>query len=240
MIYVFRRSPSESAKALAAALGGRRVRTLSRLVRLLDREPGKVVCWGEHFPGGLNGDAPLRSKFTDAVLLKDAKVPTIEAVLPYPPLPYPLEGEWLCRWFNHVGGNDLLSAERAKKHDGHIIVEYQVKKENLLKEYRVHYMNGRSIRAGVKVPREGVPAHPWIRSFDGGWKVKYDGFHSTPVMRRRALKAIQALGLQFCAVDIGEEKDGKLIVLEVNRAPGLEGGTIKAYANAIKEWAHDD
>ena len=33
-----------------------------------------------------------------------------------------------------------------------------------------------------------------------------------------------------------ERADGSLLVLEVNRAPGLEGGTIDAYTDAIRQW----
>lgn len=225
MIYVYRRAPSESATQLATVLEGKRVRTLARLNRHIKLEPGPVVCWGEHWEGGLNGDAPIRSKFTDAVMLKGAGVTTVEVS------GNQIDDGWLPRMYNHHGGNDLLDPPE--------MPDFWVKKETLVKEYRVHWFNGRSIRAGVKVPREGVESHRWVRSFDSGWKVLYDGFHSTNVMRRRAQKAIQALGLQFGAVDIGEKEDGKLIVLEVNRAPGLEGNTIPTYARAIREWAKE-
>jgi len=139
------------------------------------------------------------------------------------------QGEWVGRRFNHVGGNDLLRPAADP--------EYFVKKENIVEEYRVHSFLGKSIRAGVKKHREGF-AHPnpWIRSYDGGWRIVYDGFKSKESMRGLAAKAVEALGLDFGAVDIGKKADGTLIVLEVNRAPGLEGGTTEAYAKAIEGW----
>lgn len=159
------------------------------------------------------------------------------------PLPTPSSDAdplWLGRKFNHVGGNDLLNPPAT--------ADYYVKKETLVREFRVHSFLGQSIRAGVKIPREGfasTPAqaiiagarcHEWVRSHEGGWRISYDGQSVSQRHRDLAHAAIQALGLSFGAVDIGEKGDGSLIVLEVNRAPGLEGGTIGAYASAIQRW----
>lgn len=140
--------------------------------------------------------------------------------------------EWLPRMFSHVGGNDLL--------DPSTTPNYWSKKLNFIEEYRIHSFMGRSIRAGRKVPRTGMTPHAWIRSYDGGWKISYDGFESTRVMRDLAHAAIAALDLQFGAVDIGRDAAGNYTVLEVNRAPGLEGGTVESYATAIRGWLAGD
>jgi hypothetical protein len=144
------------------------------------------------------------------------------------PVPLTDPGEWLPRKNNHVGGNDLLHPGQA---------DYYAKKESITEEFRIHSFKGKSIRAGKKVPREGFEQtkHPWVRSFDGGWRIHYDGFESTRQQRELAAQAIAVLGLDFGAVDLGVA-DGRLLVLEVNRAPGLEGGTITAYVNAIQKW----
>jgi hypothetical protein len=143
---------------------------------------------------------------------------------------------WLPRRNNHVGGNDLLQ-ENLREAD------FYSKKENIIEEYRLHMFRGKSIRAGKKVQRptrpDGrTPAHQWIRSFDAGWVIQYDGFNSTQAMRQIAAKAVKALGLDFAAVDLGKKADGTFIVLEVNRAPGVEGGTTTAYARHIVSWAN--
>lgn len=150
---------------------------------------------------------------------------------PVPVAPPPQDlGEWIGRLNNHVGGNDLLSPPP--------VPNYFVKKENLVAEYRVHSFLGRSIRAGIKRHRDRVEdPHPWIRSWDGGWRIVYDGDSVRQRHRDLAHQAVRALGLDFGAVDIGQKSDGSLIVLEVNRAPGLEGGTIEAYSRAIQAWA---
>ena len=93
--------------------------------------------------------------------------------------------------------------------------------------------NGRRARSGL-LGANGREAHPWIRSYEGGWRVLYDGISSKKKHRELAHRAVAALGLDFGAVDIGEAANGTLTVLEVNRAPGIEGGTVDAYAKALK------
>lgn len=147
---------------------------------------------------------------------------------------------WIPRRAYHSGGQDFI--DPPKKPD------FYAEKLPLVKEYRVHSFAGRSIRAGIKVPRDGFEVvvneanwkpgkvHPWVRSFDLGWRINYDGFKSDPKMRKLASVACKALKLTFGAVDIGERDNGQFYVLEVNRAPGIEGGTLEAYVRAINRW----
>ena len=140
---------------------------------------------------------------------------------------------WLGRRNNHVGGDDLLNPQGAP--------DYFSKKEAIVEEYRLHMFRGKSVRAGLKTPapeRVATP-HAWIRSYDSGWTIRYDGFQSTKPMRKLARAALKALGLDFGAVDMGKKADGSLIVLEVNRAPGLENNTTKTYAKHIIDWAQN-
>ena len=146
---------------------------------------------------------------------------------------------WVGRVNDHIGGTDLLTPPPAP--------DYFVKKVNIVEEYRLHMFQGKSIRAGVKKLREGFATAPtgnqqrasaWVRSYDGGWRIVYDGFESKKAMRELAAKAVETLGLEFGAVDLGKLADGSYIVLEVNRAPGLEGGTVNSYASAITAFAN--
>lgn len=159
------------------------------------------------------------------------------------PAPAVPDATWIGRSSNHTGGTDLLRGNGA---------DYWVRKEEFVREYRVHSFLGRSIRAGKKDLREGFTlpsagqvwtpggtvAHPWVRSWDGGWRIVYDGvsLDGRNAVRELAHNAVRALGLDFGAVDIGERANGTYAVLEVNRAPGLEGGTVTSYANAIGKW----
>jgi hypothetical protein len=284
MVYVYRRSASTGARELAEALSGRRYRANQRPINHVVQRGDVIVCWGESLPAIpgvliLNGGV-IRNKLTDALTLKAAGVPTIEAtnvrpiaVDPAQPIfdeakaaaeefsnlsfarsqplrdgtvslyntiqrlvnafnvaaPIILSGEWLPRLFNHTGGEDLLDPPDEP--------EYFVKKDTFTKEYRIHSFNGKSIRAGIKAPRDGFATpHTWIRSWDSGWRIKYDGVSSKQRHRDLAHQAVAALGLTFGAVDIGEKADRSLVVLEVNRAPGVEGGSVQVYASAIQAW----
>jgi hypothetical protein len=229
-----------------------------------------IVCWGEELPAIegpriLNG-APILNKMDAALKLKAEGVATVEvSATPVPPQvrprftldpninaaldrrsaqalvrqlqeyilqPDPINSEWLPRTFNHLGGHDLMNPPAHP--------DYYSKKENIIEEYRVHIFNGKSIRAGVKKHRDGVEGHEWIRSYDSGYNTCYNDFHSEKSMRALAVKAVEALGLQFGAVDLGKTVDGRLLVLEVNRAPGMEGGTVTSYVNAIQQWVEGE
>lgn len=248
MIYVYCRRPSDSARELVSALGATRLRRFDgqdfwqRSRRVLLEEGDVVVCWGDDFPAEIPGihilnGADIGNKYEAACKIMNAGVPTIHVSRerPYSWTPQ-RTGGWLGRSFFHAGGNDLLNPGTP---------DYWVHKETILHEYRIHSFGGASIRAGEKRLREGFSLTPgpneqlassWVRSFDGGWRVCYDGFQSNAKMRRVAHRAVKALGLHFGAVDVGALADGSYIVLEVNRAPGLEGNSITAYANRIKKW----
>lgn len=148
---------------------------------------------------------------------------------------------YLPRTAQHTGGLDLLNPPAHPS--------YWVLKEKFTEEYRVHSFGGKSIRAGHKVVRDDFApveeaqwkpnsrmAHPWVRSWDGGWRISYRGFKSTQAMRHLASLAVKALGLTFGAVDMAVTPDGTLKLLEVNTAPGIEGGTLETYVEAVKRW----
>ncbi len=291
MIYVYRPKSSVSARLLSKALQARRVFGTDQF---RPTSADTVVAWGAKYEpqageSVLNG-GEVRSKFTDAVKLREAGIPTVQVAKTQPPvqpanpandpavaifeeaketaeefsqlrtfqrgepfdaaisevvvilnrlqsiLAQPLASaeRWLARMNDHVGGADLLNTPQRP--------DYFSRFEDIAEEYRVHSFDGRSIRAGRKIHRlefvnnpNNIP-HPWIRSYDGGWSISYDNFESTPSMRELARSATEALGLDFGAVDIGRKADGSLLVLEVNRAPGLDGNTITAYADAVQRW----
>lgn len=233
-IYVYCATKSTGARDLAAALGGTRLRNFDGLefwVRGKKVEPKTgdlIICWGSRLPSELEGAKVLNgkgsgNKFHQALALAGEGIPTIKVST------FKEDETFVGRLNDHEGGNDLLRPPTSP--------DFWVRMEPIVKEYRIHSFCGKSIRAGVKVHRDGFPnPNPKIRSFDAGWKIMYDGFDSTSKMRGLAHKAVKVLGLDFGAVDIGEKADGSLMVLEVNRAPGIEGGSIAAYVRNIKGW----
>lgn len=252
--YVYCPRGSDGAFALVKALPATRLRKFDGLnfwdkAKPIKPEPGSaIICWGCMLPN-LDGFKVLNSqqhkwvdKYQQAVALQQADIPTIATIpVGHYSAARMIEAGYIKRTKDHTGGLDLLNPNTTP--------EFWVKKQNFKAEYRIHSFNGRSIRAGQKVPIEGFTPveerrwkanagllHPWVRSWDGGWKVSYNNFKSTAPMRALAAKAVKALGLTFGAVDIAEDQSGQLWVLEVNSAPGIEGNTIEAYKKAIERW----
>lgn len=226
-VLVYRQMPSEGAVAIATAL-----REAGINAKKMSREPRRwysddvVIGWGDCYPDfdgrSLNNKPPI-NKLQEITLLRDAGVATVEVSLT------PQEG-WLPRVSNHHGGNDLLTTPARPA--------FWVRKEPVVQEFRVHVFGGLSIRAGVKLPRVDNP-HPWVRSYDGGWYIDYGkaeayGFRNR--MRDIAKSATQAVGLDFAAVDVGVREDGSVLVFELNRAPGVEGGSVTGYTRHIIDW----
>jgi hypothetical protein len=184
-------------------------------------------------------ETPAAALRTQPILLGTAQLEDVlrrlQATLraPAPQAPLVVQGEWLARRNNHVGGNDLLANLQPNA------AEYFSRKEEFVEEFRIHSFVGKSIRAGKKVPRDdGFPGtpHTWIRSWDGGWRIVYTDITGTRGLRDLAHAAVKALGLDFGAVDIGQKANGELVVLEVNRAPGLSDGTAAKYSEAILRY----
>lgn len=158
---------------------------------------------------------------------------TLERLRAAEGLPLQIPITWLPRTLNHLGGRDLLTPP--------LNPAFWVKKEEIAREFRLHIFRGKSIRAGVKVHNTNSPTHhPWVRSLEGGWRISYDSFESSKAMRKIAKDAVAALSLDFGAVDLAQKADGGLMVLEVNRAPGLGDGTLNAYTQAIERWVEGE
>lgn len=159
----------------------------------------------------LNGGNFLNKK-SQLLKLKQQGVPTLEVS------DKPKDG-YIGRSLNHQGGHDLINNTGR---------DYYTKKVAFAREVRIHVYKDKSIHSGLKVARPN--AHPWIRSYDTGWRIDYSHAKDIAQSRRElAKKAIKALGLDFGAVDIGIIKGNNALVLEVNTAPGIEGETLQAY-----------
>jgi D-alanine-D-alanine ligase-like ATP-grasp enzyme len=116
--------------------------------------------------------------------------------------------------------------------DAPLYVMYRKKK----REYRVHVAFGRVIDVQQKRKRtnyDGTVDYA-VRNHHTGWVYcREDVVDSTP-RDNLAIRAVDALGLDFGAVDIiyNEHLDA-FYLLEVNTAPGLEGTTVEKYNAAF-------
>lgn len=133
-------------------------------------------------------------------------------------------GFWLCRTPEEVRqamrGKTYRNGKR-KKAATHFM-EY-ISKERAPREYRVHIFKGKSIRISEKI-------FDGPNSYTTG-KPRHEVRH----VRKAAKKALEAVGLDFGAVDI-LANDSECWVLEVNAAPGLGGSMPKLYADTFARW----
>lgn len=231
MIYVYRTLPSNGARDLVVALDelGFQARRLRHARRDL-RPEDLVVCWGQQWEWPLTGHGPVVrnsrgpiGKIEELRAYVSESVPTVRwtAASARP------EG-WLARTRQHQEGRDL-SADLSRGD------YYVMREEDVVREFRIHVLHERSIRAAVKVAGEG--AHSWIRSHRLGWRLDYGQEcqrQLSSIVRETAKAAVRALGYDFGAVDIGLRTDGSPVVFETNSAPGLENhNTALAYARHL-------
>lgn len=111
-----------------------------------------------------------------------------------------------------------------------------VKKQD---EYRVHVLGDRIIDVQQKKKRQEVDndeVNYQIRNARHGWVFCRGGVEPPRAVTEAAVRAVDALGLDFGAVDVGYNAHHKsAAVYEVNTAPGLEGTTLDKYYEAFLE-----
>jgi glutathione synthase/RimK-type ligase-like ATP-grasp enzyme len=107
---------------------------------------------------------------------------------------------------------------------------------NKNKEYRVHVCKQKVIDVQKKIRDPEREPKTWkIRSYANGFIFARNGLEENDRLNNLAIAAVEACGLDFGAVDIIQGKEDKqYYVLEINTAPGLEGQTIQAYADAFR------
>lgn len=110
-------------------------------------------------------------------------------------------------------------------------------------EYRVHTICGEVVdvqekRIKRKENRDlGEKLNKEIRSHKKGWVFCRKDIDEPKDLRKLAIDATAALGLDFAGVDIIYDRDtNKCYVLELNTAPGIEGSTIKIFADAFYKY----
>lgn len=104
------------------------------------------------------------------------------------------------------------------------------------KEFRVHVFGGRVIDWSEKCRRSGAePTNNLIRNHANGWVFCREGKYLPDFASGLSVRAVQALGLDFGAVDVIVRGD-RAYILEVNTAPGIEGTTLNAYVQELRRY----
>ena len=82
----------------------------------------------------------------------------------------------------------------------------------------------------------GGDANFEVRNHSNGWIYAREGVVIPDEAITHSIDSINALGLDFGAVDVIVGRDtGAINILEINTAPGLEGTTLTKYVEAIQE-----
>lgn len=103
-------------------------------------------------------------------------------------------------------------------------------------EYRIHVFDGQVIFVQRKARRLDTPDDQvnWqVRNHSNGFIYANQNIEVDQEAKDMSVRAVQALGLDFAAVDIIYHKDYGYCILELNTAPGLTQTTANKYAEAI-------
>ena len=148
------------------------------------------------------------------------------------------------RRYYHQGGTEFhvclskMDINRARDNGADYFIKY-IPKRN---EFRFHIMDRKVIRVSQKVRKteleEGESYDDQCWSHNKGWRfrgLRLDNPLITEDLKRESIRSLEALGMDFGAVDIIEDEDGKPFVLEINSAPGLEGTTLDIYVRELRK-----
>lgn len=146
-------------------------------------------------------------------------------------------------WLN--GGHRVFARQQLSAHSGRGIVVMEnieqlvdaplytqyIKKKW---EFRVHVFLGQAIDYAQKKQRHDFEGgNKYIRNLANGWVFCRENIEHFDDVKQLAIRATQALGLDFAAVDVIRTETGKVYILEANTAAGLEGTTLERYLNTI-------
>jgi hypothetical protein len=212
-------------------------------------KPGDVtINWGSsQFPPA-GGDLVLNSPTAVAFAIDKKLTFAILSGKDVPTIPWTANKAIAQEWLSEGSVIVVRKVLTGSSGEGIIIIE---KEDKLIEaplytkyiykqqEFRVHCTKTKVFDTTRKIRDPKRTPTSWkIRSWKNGFifsrKVEMDEQRD-----QVALAAITALGLDFGAVDLVQDKHGKYYILEVNTAPGIEGQTIQRYATALGELAAD-
>lgn len=234
---------SASAKALAEALGVKRIKPEGRNLHVR----GSVLNWG---CSGFNRELTYEDDLLnhpDAVAKAVNKLETFKALDGHVSIP-----EWTTtpvKAFNWVdegivvvartkltghSGEGIILCEQGMYPDAPLYTKYIKKRQ----EYRLHVFRDKVFFTQRKARNKDVPDDQvnWqIRNHANGFIFAHnEGVNCGPQAEQYAIDAVRILGLDFGAVDIIKGVDDRWYVLEVNTACGLEGTTLGKYVEVFQ------
>lgn len=254
MIYILTHKETKDLRRLAKALDAGLL--LSDDFQFYKFEPeDRFINWGcsdlfeiEYVDGHII-NLPLAvenciSKIKTLTILSEDKVPCVD---------WTTEEEQAWTWIKTGSPVYSRTLIRARKGFGIVICKDDLVPARLYTklfpkthEYRVHVFNGEVIDTAqkkkmgkIKLAARGL-ANPdlAVRNLARGWVFSHKNRKTHPSIRKIAIDAAKALGIDFCGIDIGAIWEGKKLidcrVFEVNTAPSISAPeTFEAYRRAF-------
>lgn len=235
--YVYTSRASKGARALAKALGGKRIKLLP-----IFGHGDTYINWGDSScPSNqvLNQPAAIRlvaNKATAFDAFSSASVPIPAYAKSKADVAW--EGLTVVRHkLTGHSGEGIELCDAGDLPDAPLYVKYIPKEQ----EYRIHVgKSGASfkvISSQRKARRHDIADNlvNWkVRNHANGFVFVRQNLSVPECVTRAAVDALGCSGLDFGAVDVILTKQGKAYVLEINTAPGLEGTTVSDYANFFR------
>lgn len=194
-----------------------------------------VVCYGAPYRGTLpclNGNAGTFNKLEELQRMSQAGVRTPPFSADGRGLTFPLLG----RQLHHTKGKDIIpifgprELEFARRGASQFFTQYVP----LDTEFRVWAYRRRNIGTYQKVFKYPTNYKRFGCNNENGFAFEHRDFQ--PALLDLASRALEALGLDFGAVDVLRSSNGQDYVLEVNTAPGTEQGVLSRLARRIARW----
>ena len=237
---------SESAKALANALGIKRIKHEGKVLNIPEQI---VINWGSS-----NWARPVVPKqilnVPGNVRVATNKLQSFNALKGHVSIPDFTESlEEANKWL--AEGVTVVERHKLTGHSGEgvRIVEpgeelqrapLYVKYIPKVNEYRLHVFRDKVFFVQRKSRKEEVPNEEvnWkVRNLKGGFIYANQNIEVAEQAKQQAIIAVQTLGLDFGAVDIiYNKRHNTYYVLEVNTACGLAGTTLDKYVEVFKEF----
>lgn len=240
---------SASAKALAEALGIKRIKHEGKPLRNLD----VLLNWGaskvdREIWAGRTLNHP---RFVKRASNKLDTFKTLHGVCSIPE--WTIDPGVAYRWFKE--GSTVVARHKLNGHSGEGIHIYEAGTPEVIwedaplytkyipktQEYRLHVFQGEVFFTQRKARKKEIPDEEvnWkIRNHANGFIYAHNEGHDLgDGASQLAALAVDSLGLDFGAVDmIYNKKQDKYYVLEVNTACGLEGETLNKYVEQFKKY----